>query len=176
MLVTQATRILGAKPPTKLYPRLMGPFVIVTSIKDTYTCRNRVTEDNKDFHVSRLREFHYQQEFVNPKDVAMRDNEEFVVDSIQEHRGDVTRLTSLEFRIRWLGYDATHNTWEPWKGFHNSHKELRHPLFQVGLKEGTAAEKHVEAFASSDFMESGTLGGWPSLPEDEEYIPPRSHR
>ena len=98
----------------------------------------------------------------------MRDNEEFVVDSIQEHRGDVTRLTSLEFRIRWLGYDATHNTWEPWKGFHNSHKELRHPLFQVGLKEGTAAEK--QAFASSDFMESGTLGEWLSLPEDEEYI------
>ena len=94
----------------------MGPFVIVTSIKDTYTCRNRVTEDNEDYHVSKLCEFHFQQKFVNPKDVAMRDNEEFVVDSIQEHRGDVTRLTSLEFRIRWLGYDATHNTWEPWKG------------------------------------------------------------
>ena len=44
----------------KLNPRLMGPFVIVNCIKDTYTCRNLVTEDNEDFHVSRLREFHFQ--------------------------------------------------------------------------------------------------------------------
>ena len=58
----------------------MGPFVIVNSIKDTYTCRNLVTEDNKDFH--------FEEEFVNPKDVVMRDNEKFVVDSIQEHRGE----------------------------------------------------------------------------------------
>ena len=43
VLVTQATGILEAKPPTKLHSRLMGPFVIVNSIKDTYTCRNRVT-------------------------------------------------------------------------------------------------------------------------------------
>ena len=50
----------GAKPPTKLHPRLMGPFGIVNSIKDTYIYRNRVTEDNEDFHVSRLREFHFQ--------------------------------------------------------------------------------------------------------------------
>ena len=62
VLVTQATGILGAKPPAKLHPRLMGPFVIENSIKDTYTCRNRVTEDNEDFHVSRLREFHFQQD------------------------------------------------------------------------------------------------------------------
>ena len=66
----------------------MGPFGIVNSIKDTYTYRNRVTEDNEDFHVSRLREFHCREEFVNPKDVVMRDNEKFVVDSIQEHRGE----------------------------------------------------------------------------------------
>ena len=115
VLVTQATGILGAKPPTKLHPRLMRLFVVMNSIKETYTCRNLVTEDNEDFHVSRLREFYFQEEFVNPKDVAMRDNEEFVVDSIQEHRGDVTKLTSFEFRVRWLGYDATHDTWEPWK-------------------------------------------------------------
>ena len=90
----------------------MEPFDIVNSIKDTYTCRNLVTEYNEDFHVSRRREFHFQEEFVNPKDVAMRDNEEFVVVLIQEHRGDVTRLISLEFRVRWLGYEATHDTWE----------------------------------------------------------------
>ena len=126
VLVTQATGILGAKPPTKLHPRLMGPFVIVNSIKDTYTCRNLVTEDNEDFHVSRLREFHFQEEFVNPKEVAMRDNEEFVVESIQEHRGDITKLTSLEFRVRWLGYDATHDTWEPWKGLRATEKLHRY--------------------------------------------------
>ena len=104
VLVTQATGNLEAKPPTKLHPRLMGQFVIVNSFKDTYTCRNLVTEDNEDFYVSR-------QKFVNPKEVAMRGNEEFVVESIREHCGDVTRPTSLQFRVRWLGYDATHDTW-----------------------------------------------------------------
>ena len=35
-------------------------------------------EDNEDFHVSRLREFHFQEELVNLKDVDMRDNKEKV--------------------------------------------------------------------------------------------------
>ena len=63
---------------------------------------------------------------MNPKEVAMRDNEEFVVESIQEHRGDITKLTSLEFRVRWLGYDATHDTWEPWKGLRATEKLHRY--------------------------------------------------
>jgi hypothetical protein len=30
-------------------------------------------------------------------------------------RGDPKRVSLLTFLIKWLGYDDTHNTWEPWK-------------------------------------------------------------
>jgi hypothetical protein len=30
-------------------------------------------------------------------------------------KGDIKRVSSLTFHVKWLGYDDTHNTWEPWK-------------------------------------------------------------
>ena len=39
---------------------------------------------------------------------------EFFVESIVEHRGDTKRLNSLFFKVKWLNYDDSHNSWEPW--------------------------------------------------------------
>ena len=50
----------------------------------------------------------------------MRDRQEYLVDKIVAHRlmndynGDRNR-TSYEFKIRWLGYTPSDDTWLPWK-------------------------------------------------------------
>jgi hypothetical protein len=33
--------------------------------------------------------------------------------------GDPKKVTTLRFLIKWLGYDDTHKTWEPWEELRN---------------------------------------------------------
>jgi hypothetical protein len=40
---------------------------------------------------------------------------EFHIDSILSHRGDWKRVSTLDFLVRWTGYDDSHNLWLPWK-------------------------------------------------------------
>lgn len=42
--------------------------------------------------------------------VVEGDEEEFEVENIMDKR---KRQGGTEYLIKWLGYDATHNTWEP---------------------------------------------------------------
>ena len=51
---------------------------------------------------------------VDPHDVARRDYLEFFVEQILAHRGDLRLRATLEFHVKWLGYDHTRNTWEPY--------------------------------------------------------------
>jgi hypothetical protein len=48
----------------------------------------------------------------------MKDNDEDIVDHIVDHRiipgGSVKKRTTLEFRVRWFGYDENADTWEPY--------------------------------------------------------------
>ena len=57
---------------------------------------------------------------TNPRDVALRDDNEFVVEKILDHKlirgGKKTRKNDMTFLVKWEGYDAKDNTWEPWKG------------------------------------------------------------
>ena len=34
--------------------------------------------------------------------------------SILKHKGKPTKRSSLKFLVKWVGYDDSHNTWEPW--------------------------------------------------------------
>ncbi len=40
---------------------------------------------------------------------------EFFVEKILAHRGDVGRLKTLAFHVKWRGFDESFNSWEPWK-------------------------------------------------------------
>jgi hypothetical protein len=48
-------------------------------------------------------------------DIARRDYLEFFVEKNLDMTGDVKRVSTLSFLVKWLGYDDTHNSWEPWK-------------------------------------------------------------
>ena len=36
--------------------------------------------------------------------------------------GDPERVTTMKFLVKWLGYDDTYNSWEPWKNVRDVEK------------------------------------------------------
>ena len=52
---------------------------------------------------------------VNPQDIAQQNEQEFLVAEILAHRGNHQRRSTMEFLVRWTGYDETSNSWEPYK-------------------------------------------------------------
>ena len=50
-----------------------------------------------------------------PADTARRDYMEYFVEKVLNHAGDKKKPTSMSFHVKWLNYDDSHNTWEPWK-------------------------------------------------------------
>ena len=37
-----------------------------------------------------------------------------------DHRGNFERASTREFQIRWLGYDNSYDSWEPWANIRDS--------------------------------------------------------
>ena len=51
---------------------------------------------------------------VDPVDVAHRDCMEFFIENVISYREILKRKTELQFQVKWLGYNETHNSWEPY--------------------------------------------------------------
>ena len=64
VLVSYPQTGMGRKPPTKLHPRLRGPYQIVNRRKDTYTVRNLLTNNMEDFHSTSLHPYHENAQFI----------------------------------------------------------------------------------------------------------------
>ena len=106
----------GRGPPNKLLPYRKGPYKVVNNVGTRYTLLDLVTNKLIDVLVHRIHPFRHDANHIGPKDAALRDNEEFHVGEILEHRGDPRFKSTLEFKVRWAGYEADHDSWEPWKG------------------------------------------------------------
>ena len=102
-------------PPSKLLTNLKGPYKVLGNQGAHYTVRNLRTNKDETYHATALRPFYYDILTTDPRDVAIRDNQEFVVESIVEHRGDKRRKSEMEFKIRWQGYNPEADTWGTWK-------------------------------------------------------------
>jgi hypothetical protein len=51
---------------------------------------------------------------TDPSDVARKDYLEFFIKTTLTHRGNTKKLSTLEFKVKWLSYNESHNSWEPW--------------------------------------------------------------
>ena len=67
-----------------------------------------------------MKPFIFNIDLVDPVDVARRDYMEFFIDNIISYRGNLKRKTELEFQVKWLSYDETHNSWEPYTNLRDS--------------------------------------------------------
>ena len=54
-------------PPTKFHARLKGPMQVVNKQGNTYTLRNLVSNQTKDYHITALRQFIYDPANVDPR-------------------------------------------------------------------------------------------------------------
>ena len=79
VLISYNPQKMNVKPPTKLHPRLKGPYLVANVQVDK----------------------------------ALRDrDDEFYVEKILAHHGDVGRLKTLAFHVKWRGFDESFNSWE----------------------------------------------------------------
>ena len=103
----------SGSPPTRLHTKWRGPMRVVSGSNSRYTLYDLVTNKEKDYHVSDMKEFLYDASVVDPLDVARRDHMEYFVEAILDHEKVQTR-TSARFLVRWLDYPESENSWEPY--------------------------------------------------------------
>ena len=104
-------------PKSKLLPFLKGPMLVKNHTEEgNYVLQDLVSQEVRDYHVSKLRAFLYDERTLTPLQIAVTDTlDEFVAEQVIDMRGDSrTSRKDLSFLIRWAGYGPSDDTWEPW--------------------------------------------------------------
>ena len=110
------------QPKTRLHPQWSGPYRVIENTAGKYKLKDFITNKDKWYHVTQLKQFQYDPEKTNPADIARRDNQEHYVEEIISMTGDIKKVSSLIFLVKWLGYDTLDNTHEPWSGLKDNAK------------------------------------------------------
>ena len=114
VLVKYPHSAYGRGPPSRLLPFWKGPMLVEEVEGNKYTLRNLVTGKAMDYHVQLLKAFIYDERVTDPLEVAIDEDDGYIVDEILEHRHVGGGNTGpFEYRVRWIGYQDT--SWEPLK-------------------------------------------------------------
>lgn len=97
---------------SKLAPKLLGPYSVTSQEQNKISCVHLQHKTTHEFHSDRVTPFLGSPDHA--RNIALLDREEFVVQEILAHRGQWRTKTSIEFLVRWAGYDSTSDSWEPW--------------------------------------------------------------
>lgn len=117
VLVAQRTQ-----PPTRMHTLWRGPMRVVSIERAEYTLLDLISNKDKKYHMTQIKQFHFDPAQTDPIDISRRDYLEFFIEHIIEFRGDIKRYNSLEFKIKWLNFGEDRNTWEPWKNLRCTEK------------------------------------------------------
>jgi Chromo (CHRromatin Organisation MOdifier) domain len=90
-----------------------GPMKVISNLLSEYVLLDLVTKKEKNIHVKRIKQFHFSPT-ADPLDIARRDYLEFFVEEILAHRGNVKKVSTLQFFVKWQGYPDSSNSWESW--------------------------------------------------------------
>jgi hypothetical protein len=111
-------------PQHKFKMKRRGPFQVLNRVGSEYTLEDLISGKHISTHISNLTPFDYDENRTDPKEVAMHDQEEFVIDQILGHRGDKSRRTTLEFLVRWKDFPPEFDTWEPYSNLRDTEQLL----------------------------------------------------
>ena len=78
--------------------------------------------------MSEMKPFVFDSAIVDPLDIARRDQMEFFIEKISDHRGKLSQRKSLQFFVSWMGYDQSYDSREPFANLRDSthlHSYLR---------------------------------------------------
>jgi hypothetical protein len=124
---------MGALPPTKFHPPLKGPFKVHSRSGDMYVLKNLVINKlEPGVHVSRLKPFRYDPLRIDPAKIAQTDTLDSEVAEILAHTGNVNKVSTLDFKVRWTGESSDNDLWLPWKELKNN-TLLHQYLIENGL-------------------------------------------
>ena len=120
VLVRHSDSMVGDGPPSKLQMQWKGPLRIVERDGCIYIVQDLVNNKTSRVHVSRMKPFHFEKEGEGeneiPRQVANRDYESVDIAEILSHTCvDPKKRSTYEFKVRWEGFDASHDEWKPWK-------------------------------------------------------------
>jgi hypothetical protein len=90
-----------------------------------------------------LKIFKFDPSVINPRDVARRDTNSFIVEKILAHTGTTNMKSQMDFKVRWLGYGSEDDLWLPWKELRDNNA-LHKYLFDHGMKKLIPID-HVKA-------------------------------
>jgi hypothetical protein len=119
--------------PTKLHSYWKGPMRVVNQVGNKVVLHNLVSDKLEEHHVTALKQFRHYHKFDTPLAVACRDDQNFIVEAIRAHSGDVNRKSTLDFLVKWEGLSDDYNRWIPWKELRNNPK-LHAYLIDNGLR------------------------------------------
>ena len=103
------------KAPSRQHTHWRGPMRVISNHFNEYTLFDLINKKEVTYHVTDLKQFIFNPERHSPQDIARKDYLEFFVEKVISHRGNTSHTRSLEFYIKWLGYDDSYNSWEPFK-------------------------------------------------------------
>ena len=83
--------------------------------KKDYCLQDLISKREFSTNITRLVPFHFDPSRFNTQEVAAHDSEEFLIEQILDHQGDLRGRSKkgVLFKVRWLGYDSSHDTWTP---------------------------------------------------------------
>ena len=105
---------MGRKPPTKLHAPWRGPLRVVNNIGSKYTLQNLVTGKLEDLHVSSLKEFLYDPNLLDPKEVAFQDQGARLIEEVLAHEDEGLHFVFKcdlppEEKVKWEFYNSIAN-------------------------------------------------------------------
>ena len=89
-------------PPSRLHTDWKGPMRIIKGLNSRYTLLDLITSKEKDYHVSDMKPFDFDSAIVDPLDITRRDQTEFFIEKISDHRGKLSQRKSLQFFVSWM--------------------------------------------------------------------------
>jgi hypothetical protein len=95
--------------PSKLYFEYLGPFLVLSQVKNDVQVRNLVYDSIHSFFVEDLKLFHGSLE--QAIDAARRDNDQYAIESVITYRGDPLQRTTTSFLVHFVDGDKV---WLPW--------------------------------------------------------------